>query len=82
MLCHKCCDAGKKNTGYTSNRNKIQVDLVRQYLVNWKLRVQWGSDYPPTMLVISDMIVLCGFGQLLWCSIDEEGESIMKGVQQ
>ena len=70
-----CCDAGKKkdteNTKrlrekhiYSSNRNKIQVNLVKQKLVDRKPRVQWGSDCPSTTQVVSHMAVSCGSSQL------------------
>ena len=42
---------------YSSNRNKIQVNLVKQQLVDSKLRVQWGSGYPSTTQMISLVIV-------------------------
>ena len=42
---------------YSSNRNKIQVNLVKQYLVDRKLRVLWGSDSLSTTQMISYIIV-------------------------
>ena len=41
----------------TSNRNKIQVNLVKQWLVSRKLRVQCGSYYASTMQMVSHGIV-------------------------
>ena len=55
---------------YSSNRNKIQVNLVKQLLVNRKLRVQWGSDYLSLTQVVSHVIVSRESGQLLWRSVD------------
>ena len=46
------------------------MNLVKQLLVNKKLRAQWGGDYPSTTQVVSHVIVLHGFGQLPWWSID------------
>ena len=37
--------------------NKIQVTLVKQELVGRKLRVQYGSDYPSTMQMVTHVIV-------------------------
>ena len=57
----------KKDTGntkgliekhiYSSNRNKIQENLVKQWFVARKLRVQWGSDYPSTTQMVTHVIV-------------------------
>ena len=63
----KFCDAGKRKTRgtqkgliekhiYTSNWNKIQVNLAKQLLVDRKLKVQWGRDYPSTR----DCVTLIG----------------------
>ena len=49
---------------YSSNRNKIQVNRVRQFLVNRKLRVQSGSDYCPLRKWYY-VIVSRGFGSTL-----------------
>ena len=40
------------------------MNLVKQWLVNWKLRVQWGSNYPSATQVESYVAVLRGSGQL------------------
>ena len=63
----------KKDTGntkrliekhiFSSNRNKIQVDQVKQLFLNRKLRVLWGSDNPSTTLVVSHVIGSRWFGQ-------------------
>ena len=63
-----CCDTDKRKTWgtqkeliekhkYSCNRNKIQVNLVKQWLVDRKLRVQWDSDYSSTMQMVSHVIV-------------------------
>ena len=44
---------------YSRNRNKRQVNLVKQQLVDRKLRVQWSSDYPSTTQMVSHVIVSC-----------------------
>ena len=79
---HKKVD--KKEHIYSSNRNKIQANLVKQLLVNRNLRVQWGNDYPSTKLVISHVIVWVRVVwvwsaplTLRWRVFMEEGESIM-----
>ena len=74
----------KKNTGNTrrliekhihsSNRHKIQVNLVRQWLVNRKLRVQRGSDNPSTSQVVSHEIVSRGSGQRYWLRAPPNGQ--------
>ena len=47
---------------YSSNRNKIQVNLVKQLLVDRKLRVQCCSDYASTtqMGITCDCVVVIG----------------------
>ena len=81
----------KKDTGstkgliekhiYLTNRNKIQMNLVKQKLVDRKLRVQCGSDYLSTMQMVSHVIVSHWLVHSDWCShwlvFMEEGESIM-----
>ena len=57
----------------SSNRNKIQVNLVEQYLVNRNLRVQLGSDYRFTTQVVSHVIVSRGSGQLYLSSSPPTG---------
>ena len=58
---------------YSSNRNKIRVNLVKQQLVNRKLRVQWYNDYPSTTQVVSHMIVSRRSGQLYLSSAPQTG---------
>ena len=71
---------------YSSNRNKIQVNLVKQSLVNRKLRVLWGRDYLSTTQMVSYVIVSRWLVNSVWCSrwhaFMEEGNSIMLGVQK
>ena len=43
---------------YSSNKNKIEVNLFKQSLVDRKVRVQWDSNYPYTTQVVSLAIVL------------------------
>ena len=66
---------------YSSNRNKIQVDLVKQWLVGRKLRVQCGSDYPSTTQMVLHIIASRWLVHSAWRSrwrvFMEEGKSIM-----
>ena len=63
-----CCDADQRKTRgtqkglienqiYSSNRNKILVNMVKQQLVGRKLRVRCGSDSPSTTQMVSHVIV-------------------------
>ena len=86
-----CCDADKRKTQgiqkgliekhiYSSNRKKIQVNLVKQ-LVDRKLRVLWGSDYQPTTQTVLHLIMSRWLVNSVWRSrwrvFIEESESIM-----
>ena len=74
-----CCDADKRKTRgtqkgliekhiYSSNRNKIQVNLVKLLLVDRKLRVQWDCDYPSTTQMVSLVIVSHWLVNSVWRS--------------
>ena len=73
FILHFCCDAEKRKAGgtqkgliekhiYSSKRNKIQVNLVKQLLIDGKHRVQWGSDLSvhSTNGITCDCVTLIG----------------------
>ena len=67
---------------YSSNRNKIQVNLIKQKLVGRKLRVLCGSDLSVLYAngITCDWVMLIGELSIWcsrWCVFMEEGESIM-----
>ena len=64
---HKKVD---RKTYFQVTETRYKWTWLNSKLVNRKMRVQWGSDYLSTMQVVSYMIVSCGSGQLLWCSVD------------